>query len=245
MGLLQVHYNDVVQGRALNGDIINVAQRVLSEQFPHVGGLQCTFYNSHPNFRCASGVQIHYTGNHHWITSSDIGSTKKCCARIFDSKWMGKLSSQTEIQVAQIYGGTSRASDTLCVEVVPVHQQNGVVDCGVFSVAFATDICHGLDPVAVSYDQRRMRDHLISCLEKKTFQPFPRSQTLVKLNARAFRSFKVYCSCRLPEHYDDKMIECEKCQDWYHYCCVGLRSGKKKQTRNWFCNFCQPKRQKK
>ena len=108
------------------------------------------------------------------------------------NKWKGRLSIQIKIQVAQIYGGKHVA---LLVEISPVHQQNGIVDCGVFAIAFATDLCHG-------FDQKKMRRHLISCLEKKRFQPFPKIQGTVNINAREFITIKVYCSCRLPEKYD-------------------------------------------
>ena len=44
--------------------------------------------------------------------------------------------------------------------------------------------------------------HLISCLEKKRFQPFPKIQGTVNINAREFITIKFYYSCRLPEKYD-------------------------------------------
>lgn len=143
--LLPEHRDDIALGRALNGDVINFSQRLLSKQFPEVGGFQTTFFNARPSFQHASGVQIHYTKQYHWVTSSTIGSAKVCCAGVFDSKWSGKLSTHTKIQIR----------GTLHVEISPVHQQNGAVDCGVFAIAFATDLCHGLDPVAVAMTNRR------------------------------------------------------------------------------------------
>ena len=35
---------------------------------------------------------------------------------------------------------------------------------------------------------------------------------------------QVYCTCSLPESYDSRMIECEECQKWFHFKCMGLTS---------------------
>lgn len=32
---------------------------------------------------------------------------------------------------------------------------------------------------------------------------------------------KFYCWCRRDESFDDNMIECASCQEWYHFACVG------------------------
>lgn len=242
LGLLPEHREDIVLGEALSGDVINASQRLLAQQFPTVNGLQTSYFNAHRSFRRSNGVQIHYNSEYHWVTSSTIGAPKKCCARVFDSKWNGRLSSQLEVQLA---GGEREKSGTLHVEISPVHQQYGVVDCGVFAIAFATDLCHELDPVAAAYDQRKMREHLIACLERMTFQPFPQVKTNVRISARVFKTIKVYCTCRLPEKFDSQMVECERCFEWFHYCCVGISNSNSKQTSHWLCTLCQPKRLKK
>ena len=52
-------------------------------------------------------------------------------------------------------------------------------------------------------------------------------------------TYAVYCFCRYPDIYDTKMIECPKCQEWYHYSCVGLKmeSGLKVAS-DWYCSRC-------
>ena len=29
------------------------------------------------------------------------------------------------------------------------------------------------------------------------------------------RNVKVYCVCRMPDHFDRKMVECEECEQWF------------------------------
>ena len=42
-----------------------------------------------------------------------------------------------------------------------VQKQLGASGCGLFALAFAADLCHGLDPTNRSCDQAKMREHYI------------------------------------------------------------------------------------
>ena len=42
--------------------------------------------------------------------------------------------------------------------------QNGNVDCGIFAIAYATDIAAGNNPATIVYDHSEMRQHLLDCL---------------------------------------------------------------------------------
>ena len=87
-------------------------------------------------------------------------------------KSSGSIASSLQTQIAQIYGPNKHGN--VCVEVNPVQQQDGgPVDCGLFAIAFATELAYGNDPVRVSYVQSAMRDHLLLCLEQGKMEPFP------------------------------------------------------------------------
>eukprot|EP00731_Ephydatia_muelleri_P000953 Em0001g953a len=43
-------------------------------------------------------------------------------------------------------------------------QKNGH-DCGVYAIAFATSLCYGQDVMSIHYDNHKMRQHLVECLE--------------------------------------------------------------------------------
>ena len=121
LNLLPDHRDDIILGTALNGDIVNVSQKLLSSQFPEVGGLQPSFYNDPRRFARTKGVQIHYTGKYHWFTSTSIGCLRTCRAKVFDSRWQNELTTESEIQLAQIYGVGE--GDMQRVEICPVYQQ--------------------------------------------------------------------------------------------------------------------------
>ena len=58
----------------------------------------------------------------------------------------------------------------LTYKMVGVQKQRGVTDCGTFSIANATALAFGTDFV---FSQQKLRGHLITCLESKSFSPFP------------------------------------------------------------------------
>ena len=120
---------------------------------------------SHPH----SAVQIHYNGALHWSVSSNIGGAVK----LYDSKASAELTSSMDEQLAAIYQGHRIADDRLMVTRVPVQQQEGGVDCGVYSIAFAFHLLHGDNVRKLSFDQPKMRQHLAKCFEDEELRPFP------------------------------------------------------------------------
>ena len=58
------------------------------------------------------------------------------------------------------------------LENVKVHKQQGVKDCGLFAIAFATAICFKQE-LTVPFNQKVMRQYLVQCFEKGACSPFP------------------------------------------------------------------------
>ena len=54
-----------------------------------------------------------------------------------------------------------------------VQNQLGASDCGLFSLAFATSLCFGDNPSEIQYNQKQLREHVVSCFEAKVITPFP------------------------------------------------------------------------
>ena len=51
-------------------------------------------------------------------------------------------------------------------------KQSGSSDCGVFAVVYATSLALGHNPCAFVYDQCKMKEHLLRCLQQKKMEPF-------------------------------------------------------------------------
>ena len=118
------------------------------------------------------------------------------------------------------------------VTMVPVQQQEGSVDCGLFSIANAYTLAVGRQPRNVNYDQGLMRSHLEQCFETEELSAFPPSPRPIRKSRLKHLSIQVYCDCQRPECYDD-MIECDGCT---HFKCVGLCSDS--ITDDWMCSTC-------
>jgi len=50
-------------------------------------------------------------------------------------------------------------------------------DCGLFTIATATTLCHGEDPVDLEYDQSSMWSHLLKAFSTKALLHFPAKTT--------------------------------------------------------------------
>lgn len=143
-----------------------------------------------------------------------------------------------QLQLAAIYSMPVRFS-ALEVQILQVQQQKGPDDCGMFSIAFAIEVCEGNDPQLLrKFSQRQMRSHLYKCLQLMKLKPFPKeSSKCLHCEVNLFH-MKVFCLCRMPEEFDTDMVECSKCEIWYHYRCVGLVENETVPD-DWVCVKCQ------
>ena len=54
-----------------------------------------------------------------------------------------------------------------------MQQQQDGYDCGIFAIAFATDVAYNHKPEQRTYNQSVMRKHLLAQLENETMSSFP------------------------------------------------------------------------
>lgn len=177
-----------------------------------------------------------YSGkSKHWICTWCNGDE---IVRIMDS--LGSfmpLGLTTILQVANIYS-VPPSRQYLRMKKLAVQQQAGVLDCGVFSIAFATEVCMGQSPEDAYFNQKLMRRHLRQCLVAGVMCPFPqgvqKSFELPRATSQIL-SVLVYCHCRMPDVFDSHMVSCDHCKRWYHFSCVGIS---KKAPKSWKCCSC-------
>jgi hypothetical protein len=201
------------------------AQSLLSVQFQHIAGFQDTILGHNLNFKSVdpnvSSVQILHTGEtEHWVCTCSLKGSS--AVMVMDSMALFlSLNNSTILQISKIY---RVPNSTLEIRTVSVQQQKGSSDCGVFAVAYAVEVCLGRNPQYARFDQTRMRNHLYECLTEGVMKPFPRSdyETLPRPSPLVLH-IKIYCECRMPEDYDENMVCCDGCEDWYHMSCVNLK----------------------
>ena len=112
----------------------------------------------------------------HWVCVSN--DSKKI--NLLDSLNV-KITRSLLLQIASVFKPDKGASK-LYINRLCVQQQSGTLDCGLFAIAFAVEICRGNNPREVEFVQAKMRDHLLNCLELKTFEIFPGKRCQLKKN---------------------------------------------------------------
>ena len=214
---------------------IHAGQLLLKKHFPYVDGVHDPAIKGSLVVPATSEfVQILNTGSHWVCTISTTPGTGT--VKIFDSMYQKPNSITVEHACRMLMYLGSKV--TFINE--KVQRQVGASDCGLFSLAFATDLCHGLDPAHLRYDQGSMRRHYVNCLANGAMVPFPRTTRRVLFHLGCNKStVAIYCMCRLP--YDkDEYVQCSyKCKAWYHPTCVNVPAWALNSGRKWRCSKCK------
>ena len=189
-------------------------------------------------------VQILFVAKNHWITVSNIVSgtlnflTES--VQIYDSGRPSKVSMEVKKQICSFL---QPKADRLSFDIINVEGQLNSYDCGVYAIAYATHIIHGLDPVKYKWNTKSMRSHLLKCLMNKKLEPFPAHPVPRKTSKliRVLDSFpeNIYCLCRMPNNQNREMIICDLCSSWYHPQCVLVDQETIDNNEEWFCYKCK------
>ena len=233
--LLMSDKDRLENGDLLDDKIIDAAQIMLREESV-MGGLESVSFGQTLTFSVQKGefVQIVHNGAGHWLTLSTVG-TQQSTVHIYDSVYCS-ATDEVKNQLASILQTTS---NKITLHFISVPRQSGSADCGVYAIAYATALVLGVRPEMYSFDQPRMRQHLLQCIESGKMTMFPtKSQRRVKKMIKATEKIKVYCFCRLPE-LNKTMIDCCACNLWYHLSCVTVPTNALNEDTTWYCSLCK------
>ena len=217
---------------------IQMAQELLHQQFPHIEGLLSPSISTARQFPVMRQefVQVLHTGGLHWVCVSNIGCTSANNIKLYDSLYSG-ISPQVEEQIASLLFVDT--ADYINVFIPPVDQQTNGTDCGVFAIAFATALCHNLNPASLKFNRRMIRQHLWNSLQNGKIAMFPYEEKSKEDPPRTV-TIPVYCDCRMPYNpTKDKMAECTVCKKWFHKECQQIADKVFKFARfQWKCKTC-------
>ncbi len=150
----------------LNDRHINFAQRLLRSQFPGAQGLGHTLIQERKTRKLEQGLQIIFDSGNHWIVASNMDS-ENGTVKVYDSIY------------TYVDGNTRKVIENLfCmpegsnIEMLDIQKQEGVKDCGLFSIAIATALLFGEDPLNIRFNQVDMRSHLLKCYDTKLLSLF-------------------------------------------------------------------------
>ncbi|KAE8601055.1 hypothetical protein XENTR_v10013513 [Xenopus tropicalis] len=169
LNLTQQHKNDLRGRECLDDRIIDAAQSLLKIQFGAEGLQSCLLSQIGFNPVKGPSVQIHYDSvEKHWLTScfamdhveiANSAKTKHHCTSL-------------RKQIKDCYSALVNDPEGT-MEILEVDEQENNYDCGVYAIANAFAFLSGGNPIC-KYDCKKMRGHLIRCLERRKFTAFPK-----------------------------------------------------------------------
>ena len=197
----------------LNDEDINKVMELIKKQFPLLEGLHnCLIGHSYRSFPKTDGafIQILHINGNHWITVQH--EPQSGFVHVYDSMY-SSTSFDAKRQIAALLRMKDRQIE---LKIQPVQYQKGCTDCGVFAVAFATDLAHGCNPSEHQYNQDELRSHFHKCLREVKMTPFPSTQQTPGRPKTEY--IEVFCTCRLPAN--NLMVQCSECKEKYHTSCI-------------------------
>ena len=155
----------IIDGKMLQGQHINFAQRLINHQFPNINGLQLSVMQDKP-FKgpTRNALQIIHVRKNHWIVAA---SHKVKVVHVHDSAFSSL--DQTSAATVQNLFRCSLSN----ISIVLVQKKLGGSDCGLFAIANATAITFGRNPSKEVYQQSLMQSHVITCFEQQKMELFP------------------------------------------------------------------------
>ena len=216
---------------------------LLKFQFPDMNGLEPCWRASNLSFKRHSGLFIQIINRSpngsgsHWLTVSNIKSidlTKE--VTIYDSAFTD-LPQDEGLVIASL---VDVDGDMLHVHFTNVQLQRNSYDCGLFSIANATTLAFGRNPVNETYDTTKMRSHLITCLENKEMSLFPTKKFSGKRKpTKKVIKLELFCLCMMPDTGTLYVI-CDECSKEYHPGCVNIE-GPVTDSMEFLCPLCRSK----
>ena len=167
---LNIYDHDILlNGEELEDQHISAAINILQKDYPIIIQPPSVFHATGFEYCPFETLEVVHNGAQHWVLLSSMNGT----ISIYDSLNM-KPTDVLLKQITQLFS----PDDTLPqFKQHHCHKQLGATDCGVFAIAYAIDVLHGNSPQHIRYDQNKMREHLISCLESGRFSLFPKYRT--------------------------------------------------------------------
>ena len=223
----------------LHDSEIHAGQIMLKKEFPYADGLQDTAIRGELVLPAAHEfVQIINVGSH-WVCISTIGC-QAGTVKVFDSLYRKPPSILLDHACRMLV----YPQDTITFLNEKVQRQLGSSDCGFFALAFATDLCHGLDPSTQSYNQKGIRQHYVHCLESGRMTPFPKTNKRVHYYMSCNKTnVPIFCLCRLPNNKKE-YVECSACHGWYHPECASIPKWVINSRIRWKCPNCKTNKAK-
>ena len=169
LGLTNTERDFILNNECIFDKTIDAGMSLLNRIVPHYMFQRSTSAIEVLRYTPFDTIHIHHNADNHFRLT--VSNNRK--VTLYDS-----LNYEpTEALIQQIRAIYS-PDDTTTPETFQcniIGRQIGAVDCGLYALAYATELVHGYDPGLYLFDQSKMRGHLIQCLTSKQMSRFPKS----------------------------------------------------------------------
>lgn len=226
----------------LNDSIIFVSMKLLEMQSKDIYGWQSPQNGKFNEFKpippSSKFIQIFHVNDNHWVTVSNVRNVELDALTVYDSKSRDSMSIDFQEQICSL---VRPRFGKVILDIARVELQENDNDCGVYAIAFATELVLNHDPVLSVWKKEEMRSHLCSCLENGEFSRFPILKTkrgTFGCRIKASIPVKIQCNiCHMPNKKSKPMIRCGICHQMYHKECVESSELISRGIR-WKCKYC-------
>ena len=131
----------IERGDWLTDTHITMVNEILKHQFPSISGLQNPLQGQNLTFERMSVpyVQIIHTDGNHWLAVQGVHGS---FVKVYDSRKQS-ISEETQFQIANL---TLPSEKAINVHIQYTQHQICTSDCGLYAIAFVTEMCHGNNP---------------------------------------------------------------------------------------------------
>jgi hypothetical protein len=229
----------------LDDKMINDFCACIKHSFPHTPGLQDVIHSCNPMWFDIDGgetLQIFNVNQNHWIVVSTIGRVKfnksnldTLVVDIYDSMGAEPLPAREVDAVCGILRAPHKYVKFLWRNT---QRQKGGYDCGLFVLANVTSLVLGISPCKTTFLQPEMRTHMKRCSDNGVVTAFPSASRARRPGKDvSLQQVEIFCTCRRPSK--NPMIECEKCNQWFHKSChQQIPEAAWSDTTSWKCTNC-------
>ena len=219
--------------KCLNDMHIACSSAFLKKQFPDIKGLQSPILqNTLPIGNYSNVIQVIFLEKEkHWAVISTL-NCEKDIVHYYDSAY-----SSISLLTQQVIVNLLKPTGSLTVKIKNVCKQKGSIDCGLYALAFCSDLAHGHKPCLRVYSQQDMRYHLKSCLEVGKLTPFPTSKRRRLITEDEAIVIVEICPVCMLSDDGDMMVFCEICRRWYHQRCAP-QFDEDNEGDDWICEKC-------
>ena len=173
LGLTETERGYIINNEQICDKTIDAAMFLLSKKCPHLLTQSCSLPANLLVYNPFANIHIHHNGiGQHFAVTSSVHNR----IILYDSLNL-KPNQQLLDQITSIYSPEKDTTPEV-FQCNITNPQIGSIDCGLYAIAYATELIHGFDPAQYVFNQAHLRTHLTNCFENKNLTRFPKSEFL-------------------------------------------------------------------